>query len=32
MELIIKTFKNYVNNLKNLDDLKLNKLQGKDCL
>ena len=32
MELIIKTFKNYVNNLKILDDLKLKKLQGKDCL
>jgi hypothetical protein len=31
MELIIKT-KNYVKNLKNLHYLKLNKLQGKDCL
>ena len=31
MGLFIKTL-NYVNNLKNVDDLKLNKLQGKDCL
>jgi hypothetical protein len=31
MEFITRT-KNYVNNPKNLDNLKLNKLQGKDCL